>query len=199
MAFLVSLGCCLAVSGPSFAAVVIPPASLVVAPAELPGFATGKVTLHSATSASRYAKVVLEQRPREAAREVVKLKRKGFKEGVQELFSSRRGEALALSLALVFGSSRVAEQELKTSSFEAVKAQGKAKLTRFTVPAIPRSFGFSTTETGHSGGAGNVLFSTGRCFFVVGDSLRTGTREELTSAPIAGATALYQRVKSLCV
>jgi hypothetical protein len=198
-AVLVSLGCCIAGSGSALAAVLIAPSSLVAQPAELPGFASAKVTLHSATTPSRYAKVVLEERPRAAAKEVVKLKRKGFQEGVQETLSSHRGEALGLSLALVFGSARVAEQELKTGRSESVKAQGKAKITRFTVPAIPGSFGFSATEAGHSGGAANVLFSSGRCFFLVGDTLRKGSLKEVASAPIAGATAVYQRVKSLCV
>jgi uncharacterized membrane protein YtjA (UPF0391 family) len=193
---LVSLGCAVAVSAPAIAAAAIPPASLVAHPDDLPGFAAAKIKLRSATSATRYVKVVLGESGREGRNEVTKLKRKGFKEGVQELLPSQQGEAL--SLALVFGSARVAKQELKAAISEGVKAQGKAAIKRFTVAAIPGSFGFSAFEAGHSGGAANVLFSTGRCFLLVGNSLHTSTPEQLSVAPIAGAMAVYQRVKSLC-
>jgi uncharacterized membrane protein YtjA (UPF0391 family) len=155
------------VSAPAIAATAIPPASLVAHRDDLPGFAAAKIKLRSATSATRYVKVVLGESGREGRNEVTKLKRKGFQEGVQELLPSRQGEAL--SLALVFGSARVAKQELKASISEGVKAQGKATIKRFTVAAIPGSFGFSAFEAGHSGGAANVLFSTGRCFLLVGN------------------------------
>lgn len=194
--FLVSLGCAVAMSAPALAAAAIPPASLVAHPDDLPGFAAAKIKLRSATSATRYVKVVLGESGREGRNEVAKLKRKGFQEGVQELLASQQGEAL--SLALVFGSARVAKQELKASISEGLKAQGKAVIKRFTVAAIPGSFGFSASEAGHSGGAANVFFSTGRCFLLVGNSLHTSTQEQLSVAPIAGATAVYQRVKSFC-
>jgi hypothetical protein len=194
--FLVWLGCAVAVSAPAIAAAAIPPASLVAHPDDLPGFAAAKIKLRSATSATRYVKVVLGESGREGRNEVTKLKRKGFQEGVQELLPSQQGEAL--SLALVFGSARVAKQELKAAISEGVKAQGKAAIKQFTVAAIPGSFGFSAFEAGQSGGAANVLFSTGRCFLLVGNSLHTSTLEQLSVAPIAGAMAVYQRVKSLC-
>jgi hypothetical protein len=195
-AFLVSLGCGIAVSAPAFAAAAIPPASLVLAPSELPGFAGAKIKLRSGTSASSYAKVVLEEKPREVRKEVVTLKRERFREGVQELLTSGQGEAL--SLALVFASARAAQKEFKARRSEAVKAQGRAKVKRFTVAAIPGSFGFSASEPGHPYAAANVLFATGRCYFLVGNSLRNETPEQATTAPIAGATVLYQRVSSLC-
>lgn len=195
-ALLMSLACGVAMSVPAFAAAAIPPTSLVAHPLELPGFATAKSTLHAATTPARYARVVLGERGRQARSEVTRLKRKGFREGVQELLSSPQGEAL--SAAIVFGSARVATRELKTSVTEGVKAQGKAKLTRFTVASIPGSVGFSAVEAGNSSAAANVFFATGRCFFVVGNSLRKATPEQASSAPIAGASALYQRVVSLC-
>jgi len=162
----------------------------------MPGFTAARVKLRSAKSASRFAKVVLGERPREARSEIKRLKRKGFREGAQEFLSTLAGEAL--SLALVFGNARVAEHELAVSMSEDVKAQGKAAVERFTVPAIPGSAGFSAVEAGAPSAAANVLFTSGRCFFVVGNSLANATREQADSAPIAGATALYLRVKSLC-
>ena len=195
-AFLSSIAWGIAVSAPAFAAAAIPPASLVVHPDDLPGFATAKSELTSATSASRYARVVLGERPGEARSEVARLRREGFREGVQELLTSPQGEAL--SAAVVFSSARVARQELKTTLSEDINGQGKATLKRLTVAAIPGSAGFSAVEAGNSAAAANVLFATGRCFLVVGDSLNNTTREQATSAPLAGATALYQRVRGLC-
>ena len=194
---MVSVGCGVAVSAPAFAAAAISPASLVAHPNELTGFATAKVNLRSATSASRYAKVVLGESPREARKEVAKLKRKGFQEGVQELLTSPQGEAL--STGLVLGSARFAKQELRASLSESLKAQGKVPIKRFTIAAIPGSSGFTAAQAGHPGGAANVLFSSGRCVFLVGNYLRKSPEAQLGIAPIAGATALYQRVKSLCV
>jgi hypothetical protein len=193
---LVSLACLVAVAWPALAGAAIPPRSLVAHPDDLPGFTATKIKRRSATSAARYVKVVLGESGREGRKEVAGLKRAGFREGVQELLPSRQGEAL--STALVFNSPRVAKQELKTSISEGLKAQGKAVISQFTVAAIPGSFGFSASEAGHSGGAANVFFSTGHCFLLVGNSLHTSTREQLSVAPIAAATAVYQRVKSLC-
>ncbi len=195
-AFPLGAVCGVILCAPPFAAAAIPPASLVAHPADLPGFATDRSTLRSATSASRYVKVVLGERSREARSEVARLSRWGFREGVQELVTGPQGEAL--SAAVVFGSARAAERELKTSLSESVKAQGRAILKRFSVAAIPGSAAFSAIEHGTSSPAANVLFSTGRCFFIVGNSLRNSTPEQADSAPIAGATALYQRVQRLC-
>src|SRR5277367_2730837 len=150
-AFLVSLGCGAALAlpvlaTPAPAGASIPASSLVVHPAEMPGFTTATVKLRSATSASRYAKVVLGEHSREARGEIKRLKRKGFREGVQEFLSTPAGEAL--SLALVFANARIAEHELTVSMSEDVKAQGKAVVERFTVPAIPGSAGFSALDGG---------------------------------------------------
>jgi len=199
--FLVSIGCGVALALPALATPApagasIQASSLVVHPAEMPGFTTARVKLQSAKSASRYAKVVLGEGSREARSEIKRLKRKGFREGAQEFLSTLAGEAL--SLALVFRNARIAEHELTVSTAEDVKAQGKAAVERFTVPAIPGSVGFSAVEAGGPSAAANVLFTTGRCFFVVGNSLAKATREQADSAPIAGASALYLRAQTLC-
>jgi hypothetical protein len=193
----VSLGCALALSAPAVAAAEIAPASLVAHADELPGFGEANVKLKSGTSASRYVKLVGEK-GRQARKDAAELKRKHFREGAQEFLSIRNGEAL--SLALVFGSARSAKQELKNSSSETVRAEGKAVVERFSVPAIPGSFAFTATESNESTVAANVLFATGHCYFVVGNSLEgvAVTRQQASAAPAAGATALYSRVKSLC-
>src|SRR5271154_2005565 len=147
--FLVSLACSGAVAlaalgTPASVGASIPASSLVVHPAEMPGFTTASVKLRSARSASRYARVVLGEHSREARSEIKRLKRKRFREGAQEFLSTPAGEAL--SLAIVFGNARTAERELALSISEDIKAQGKAAVERFTVPAIPASVGFSAVE-----------------------------------------------------
>ena len=195
-AFLASLACAVALSAPALALAALPPASLVARASDLPGFATAKSKLQSATSAYRYARVLLGERPRQARSEGSRLKREGFREGVQELLSGPQGEAL--SAAVVFSSARAAEREFKSSLDEGIRAQRGAKVKRFKLAAIPGSAGFSAVEPGNSAAAANVLFATGRCFFVVGDSLRNATPEQASSAPVAGAGALYQRVAGVC-
>jgi len=185
-----------AICSPSLAVGAIAPSSLVATPAELPGFATAKPKLRSATTASKYAKEVLEDSPAEALKEVASLEHKGFREGVQELLSGAHGEAL--SLAVVFASAGAARRELKSGLSADIKAQGKATIKRFTVAAVPGASGFGVSEAGMPGGAANVLFASGRCFLLVGNSLREGTAEQVDAAPIAGATALYQHVKGIC-
>ena len=195
-ALLVSLACGLACSSPAYSAAAIPAESLVAQPAELTGFTNATAKLSSATSPSHYAAAVLGERKAEVRAEVVRLKRKGFREGVQELLSGPQGEAL--SAALVLGSTRLARQELSESRHEALKAQGGARIERFAVPGIPGAFGFSAVESGHPLAVANVMFTTGRCFLLVGDALNSSTREQAQSAPLAGATAVYQRARSLC-
>jgi hypothetical protein len=191
-----SLGCGLLLSVPALAAGAIAPASLVAHAGELPGFSAAHTKLKSATSASRYVNVVLGEHGHEARTELAKLKRRHLREGVQELLSINTGEAL--SLALVFATPGDAKAEFRSRKSETVKAQGRAVVDPLAVPAIPGSFGFTAVEAGQSSVAANVLFTTGRCYFVVGNSLEGATREEAATAPLAGASAVYQRVKPLC-
>ena len=61
------------------------------------------------------------------------------------------------------------------------------------VPAIPGAIVVG------EGPAGNVLFTTGRCFVLVGDKLgASSTTSQVNAVPIAATTALYKRVKRLC-
>ena len=196
IALALSLTCAIAGGAPALAAAAIAPRSLVAHPADLPGFTSAKPKLRSATSPSRYARVVLGERSREARSEVARLKRQGFREGVEELFSGAQGEAL--SFALVLGSAAAARQELQHSKREALKAEVTAVIERYSVPAVPGAFAFSAVEAGHPSAVANVLFATGRCFLLVGDSLRDADSEQAAAAPLAGATALSRRVRGLC-
>jgi len=189
----VALASCLA----GVALAKLAPHPLVARRSELPGFTSGTVHLRSTTSPSVYAKSILGEGPKMAAKEVAGLKRKGFREAVRELIGTAGGDE-ALSLALVFGTRKAAHKELEGSIASSVKAQGSAEVKDFTISSIPGAFGFVASEAGHSGAVGNVLFAVGRCFFVVGDSLHTGTPEQAAAAPSSGSLAVFGRAKHLC-
>jgi Domain of unknown function (DUF6531) len=108
-------------------------------------------------------------------------------------------EREGVSEALVFSSAQGAKDQLVTSVAEALKEYEKVSLRRFVDPGIPGSAGLGNFTPGKRGATGNVFFSTGRCFFVVGDLVRDArTSAQGAKAPIAGATALYKRVKHAC-
>jgi hypothetical protein len=198
-ALLAALTCAVALSLALLAALAlaaIAPRSLVAKPSQLPGFSGAKVRLRSGASPSAYAKSVLQERPRQARKEAARLKREGFREGVQELLSGTQGEAL--SLAVVFRTAKDAKRELKVSMSADVKAQGNVEVKQFSIASIPGAFAFTASEAGKPGAAGNVLFTVGRCYLVVGDYLKTGTVEQASAVPTGGGPAVYQKVKHLC-
>jgi len=185
-----------ALSLAALALAAIPPRSLVAKPSEMPGFANARVRLHSGDSPSAYAKNVLHVKPRKLSKEASRLARQGLREGVQELLSASQGEAL--SFTVVFRTAKQAKRELQLSSSEDVKAQGAAEIKQFAIPAIPGAFAFTAAEPGKPGAAGNVLFVVGRCYAVVGDSLRTGTAEQASAVPTQGGLAVYKRLEHRC-
>jgi hypothetical protein len=149
------------------------------------------------TSAEVFVDRFSEDTPAEAAAEMPMLVHAGFREGVEESFHAARGEGV--SEALVFSSAQGAKDQLVTSLADALKEYEKASLRRFVDPGIPGSAGLENFTPGKRGATGNVFFSTGRCFFVVGDLVRDArTSAQGAKAPIVGATVLYKRTKVLC-
>lgn len=190
----IAIACGVALAAPTLAAVVIPPTALVAHPRDLPGFSGAKHSIRSAISAIDYARIVLEDGQAEAQTEALHLATEGFQEGMTESFKGSHGEAV--SDALVFSSARGAKQELLTNVSESLRAHHGG---RFTVGSIPGSVGFNSFVTGHLGASADVLFATGRCYVEVGDAVPTASTGAIGArAPIAGATALYRRVKHLC-
>jgi hypothetical protein len=198
-ALMSALICIVALSLTGLAALAlaaIPPRALVATPSELPGFAAAKVKLRSGDSPSAWAKNVLKDKPAQVSKDVARLKRSGFSQGVQELLATSQAEAL--SFTVVFHTAKQAKHELKVSASESVKAQGKAEVKHFSIASIPGSFAFTAAEPGKPGAAGNVLFAVGRCFVVVGDAMRTGTAEQASAVPTDGGPAVYKRIKHRC-
>ncbi len=181
----------------------VPAALLVAQSRDLPGFGGAEGTPEVTTSAARWAEIDPRGEPgSEPANqhEVPRLTREGFQEGVRESFQSGSGEAI--SVGIVFRSPRGASEYFHTEAKpKQLRNEGLA-LEHATVPGVR-----GAVVTG-GGPNGNVLFTTGRCFVLVGnhvpeagvsESAHTAAEEKpVNAAPIAGATAVYQRVKHSC-
>ena len=194
------------VSAPTFPAAAGEPvaAALLVAQSrDLPGFSGAEGTPQVTTSAARWAEIDPRGEPgSEPAdeHEVPKLTREGFQEGVRESFQSGSGEAI--SVGIVFRSPQGASEYFRTEVTPARLRHEELALEHVTVPGVT-----GAVVTG-GGPNGNVFFTTGRCFILVGnhvpeagvsESAHTAAEEKpINAAPIAGATAVYQRVKHNC-
>lgn len=166
---------------------VIAPASLIAPAADMQGFSASGPP-QTATSARRWAETSNEAD--EVAHETARLTREGFQEGVGQHYKGAAGQA-AISLALVFSSAEGTRKEV-THYLEEDPHYG-LHVEGVKVAAIPGS-----TVVGE-GPAGNVFFTTGRCFLLVGDDLSSSSGQAQANAvPIAAATALYGQVKRLC-
>jgi hypothetical protein len=133
---------------------------------------------------------------KEAQAEVGTLKKEGFQEGVEERLSTSQDEAL--SDALVFSRAKGAQRELNANASEDI-GRHHAGLKQFTVAAIPGSVGFGQQRNHIRGATADVLFTTGRCFFLVGVAMNDGaTQKQANNAVVSGAIALYRRLKRLC-
>jgi hypothetical protein len=194
------------VSGGAFPAAAGEPvaaALLVAQSGDLPGFSGAEGNPQVTTSAARWAEIDPRSEPGSEpadAHEVHNLTREGFQEGVRESFQSGSGEAI--SVAIVFRSPQEAGQYFSTEvNPKRLRNDGLA-LEHVTVHGV-----HGAVITG-GGPNGNVLFTTGRCFVLVGNHVpETGVSESahsaaeekpVNAAPIAGATAVYGRVKHDC-
>ncbi len=174
------------VTSPAAAAALIHPASLVPTGA-MQGFSPSGAA-QTATSPQGWAQGSSEGD--EVAHEAARLTSAGFREGVGQHYNGTAGAA-ALSLALVFNTPEGAKEEVR--HYLEVDPHYGLHVESEKVAAIPGSIIVG------EGPAGNVLFTTGHCFVLVGDELKSSsTPSQVNAVPIAAATALYKRVKSLC-
>jgi len=175
------------VTSAAAAAALIPPAKLVPTGA-MQGF-TPSGAMQTATTPQGWAQSSSESD--EVGHEAARLTSAGFREGVGQHYKGTDGSA-ALSLTLVFELPEGAKKEV-THYLQADPRYG-LHLESEKVAAIPGSIIVG------EGPAGNVLFTTGRCFVLVGDELKSSssTPAQVNEVPIAAATALYKRVKGLC-
>lgn len=188
---------------PAAAGEPVAAAVLVAQSRDLPGFSGAEGSPQVATSADRWAEIDPHSEPgSEPAdqHEVPNLTREGFQEGVRESFQNGSGEAI--SVGIVFRSPQGASQYFSSEVNPKRLVNDGLALEHVTIHGIP-----GAVITG-GGPNGNVVFTTGRCFVLVGnhvpeagvpESAHTAAEEKpVNAAPIAGATAVYERVKHDC-
>lgn len=174
------------VTSPAAAAALLHPASLVPTGA-MQGF-TPSGAMQTATTPQGWAQSSSESD--EVTHETARLEGEGFREGVGQHYKGTADSA-ALSLVLVFNTSEGTKKEV--THYLEVDPRYGLHVEAEKVAAIPGAIVVG------EGPAGNVLFTTGRCFVLVGDELKSSsTPSQVNAVPIAAATALYERIKSLC-
>lgn len=183
---------------PAGAATVPPPSSLMLHAGDMPRFVPARGQPQVTIDANQFARS-LEPSPGQARREAVTLRSLGFQEGVSELFVVPHSHDQALSVAVVLASPLAAQIQLARTVPSIFEGQFPfAVLRGFTDAAVPGSLGLAAS--GPVGGAVNVVFTTGRCYMLVGQAVTRGkpSARTLAGPVIAGATALYGRASGVC-
>lgn len=182
--------------GEATVSAAIPPRSLELHTRELPGFAGASKKVQVFESADQF----IESRgggPAEVEAERALLAKRGFQGTIGESFRAPHREAIFV--AFVFTSPQGATEEFHETLAADIKHLKGHGARRSAVSGIPGSVLVGQFEKGHRGGTGNVLFTTGRCFFVVGDAVKRATnRKQAYRAPITAARAILRREKHAC-
>jgi hypothetical protein len=182
----------------------LPVQKLVARPGDLPGLAGAQSYLTSTSSPFEWAHGQQGGTWTEAQEEATTLQTLGFEEAVRRAFLARTSEAHgkhreAVSEAVVLPSATNAQAAMVASAATFVKQSTKPSLFEFGDRAIPNAMVLGNLTPGRRGGDGNVLFTSGRCYFVIGDYLYAArSRAQVDRAPLAAALALYRRERVLC-
>jgi hypothetical protein len=182
-------------------ALEIPIATLVAQRHDLVGFGPARTVPYSTTYALEWA-LSYEQGEHAAESEANELGERGFQEGVAMFITGREEGAHehkeAVSKAIVFATPTGAQEELAAAVSTERKDVGKAGAYRSVVSEIPGSIGIGFAN--RHGAADNVTFSTGRCYFTIGDAVHRGSRARRDAErPVrSAAIAVYTRAKQAC-
>lgn len=185
---------------PASAALQIPATTLVAQQHDLVGFGPARTTLFSTAYALEWT-LNSGVSTALAEHEATELNGRGFQEGVSMYFIGRkegRGHREAASATAVFASSAGAQQELASAVSTFLKEEANdPRFHRGTVQAIPGSIELGKRDK--SGGFDNVFFSTGRCFFVIGDAIHEPSLAGQFRHPVRTAAAtVYAQAKQAC-
>jgi hypothetical protein len=182
------------------ARLAIAPQRLVASISWFPNLDQPESRLSASRSPSGWAFGILGDPPTNGRNEVARLKREGFVEGVRRLITG--GTGLAVSAALVLGTSHAATSESQTKASEEHSELG-AGVVRVALPTIP---GATVLTQPHLVGAftpgesqTSVVFAVGRCTLAVG--LRRAPPSSQTAvqhAAIAAAVRLRKAVRHGC-
>jgi hypothetical protein len=178
----------------------IPVVTLVAQPQDFGGFGPARLETYATAYALEWA-LDYEQSAALAEHEAAELNARGFQEGVKRHFSGRQEgshqQRDAVSSAIVFATVAGAQQEFATTVAFDLHRLSRAGVHQFSVRSIPGSIGMGERRRNDAGD--NVTFSTGRCYFSIGDGRSKGSaaRQVKHSATIA-AIAVYRRAKQAC-
>jgi hypothetical protein len=165
---------------------------------EMPGFVVHGAA-ETGTGAKQWVKDVDDETGATANGEIRTLRSAGFVAGAYENLRPKHGsDGAGGSTALLFKTSVDAGRDVAAQYAEglAIQPQG-ATIHPFKV-SIRGARGFTVPGSGsNAAGAGNVIFSAGRCVFVVGDFLK-GTHPDTAGPVIAAAKSLDRRVGGIC-
>jgi hypothetical protein len=186
-ALCLGIGC-----SPAFGATTpsIPIGTLVAQHNDLAGFGAAVQTKPLETTFALEWALTSEQGIPAAEREARLLEHRGFEE---------RREAD--SVGMVFSTSAGAEEELaEQSAWGHKEFERKSKgtvLLHGGIPGIPDSAQFGARDSQRS--VDNVVFSVGRCYFVVADSLKRRSTARQVERPLrSAAITAYDRAKGIC-
>jgi hypothetical protein len=134
---------------------------------------------------------------RQRKADTARLRREGFVRAVSQQMTYTRSpnNGGGLSFVVELGSASAARAEQRVQLRQTIAAQGKATISRYTIPGIPGAQGFTATLSGQPGGASNALFTEGRCLLLVGDSVPSGN----IGGPVRMAvSAIFRRTGGRC-
>jgi hypothetical protein len=178
----------------------IAPQRLVATISWFPDLGQPESRLRATRSASGWAFGILEDPPANGRREVARLKREGFVEGVHRAITGGKGAAFSGALVLRTGHAATRESEAKATEEQRELGAG---VVRFALPTIPGGIGLTQPHPPVALTAGesqtSVVFAVGHCTLGVGLRLAPpSSQSAVQHAAIAAAVRLRKAVRQAC-
>jgi hypothetical protein len=183
------------------------PERLLVRAIDLVGFEpSGKAAVYSSVAA--WVKHVDAGDPSAAHRDKASLPREGFVAGAYQrekgTLTDKRGAGFSAGLVFKTNAGAAADDSWAfSSSLAATRRLEPHAITRFAVPGIRQSKGF--TAFGRGGMAGNVYFAVGHCEVNIGEQAnptggasRAELQQTVQESVTGAAMAVYRRVHKQC-
>jgi hypothetical protein len=178
----------------------IAPQRLMATNSWFPDLGQPESGLRATRSPSGWAFGILEDPPANGRREVARLKREGFVEGVHRTIAGGKGQAF--SGALVVRTAVAATRESQIKAGEEQRELG-AGVVRFALSTIPGGIGLTQSHPAAALTPGelqtSVVFAVGRCTLGVGLRLAPPSSQgAVQHAAIAAAVRLLNAVRHAC-
>jgi hypothetical protein len=171
--------------------------ALMLQPSELAGFAVIAGGSSYTTSAARWT-AELEEQGAAGVDELAHLTADGFRAGVME-FLTGRGGSEAIYNGILFATAAGAAQQLSEDVSYDETHYPRAVLHRSRIRGIAGAVVFSGLLAARHEASSNVIFSSGRCSFILADSIHHASAVAQASArTIAAARSVQQRLRRAC-